>query len=102
MPDSGEDPWATLARWFPDLTEENWVGLKEYCELLRDWNSKINLVSRKDTDRLELKHLAHCLTITKFLRLMPKARLLDVGIRVAARHGVELRRRRGDVLARRE
>ena len=79
MPESGEDPWATLARWFPDLTEENWVGLKEYCELLRDWNSKINLVSRKDMDRLELKHLAHCLTITKFLRLMPKARLLDVG-----------------------
>ena len=79
MPDSGEDPWATLARWFPDLTEENWVRLKEYCELLRDWNSKINLVSRKDMDRLELKHLAHCLTITKFLRLMPKARLLDVG-----------------------
>ena len=79
MPDSGEDPWATLARWFPDLTDENWAGLKEYCELLRDWNSKINLVSRKDTDRLELKHLAHCLTITTFLRLMPKARLLDVG-----------------------
>ena len=79
MPDSGEDPWATLARWFPDLTEENCDGLKEYCELLRDWNSKINLVSRKDMDRLELKHLAHCLTITKFLRLMPKARLLDVG-----------------------
>ena len=79
MPDSGEDPWSTLARWFPDLTEETWAGLKEYCELLRDWNTKINLVSRKDTDRLELKHLAHCLTITRFLRLMPKARLLDVG-----------------------
>ena len=79
MPDSGEDPWETLARWFPDLKEETWAGLKDYCELLRDWNAKINLVSRKDTDRLELKHLAHCLTITKFLRLMPKARLLDVG-----------------------
>jgi 16S rRNA (guanine527-N7)-methyltransferase len=79
MPEPGEDSWETLARWFPDLTEETWVALKEYCELLRDWNAKINLVSRKDTDRLELKHLAHCLTITKFLRLMPKARLLDVG-----------------------
>ena len=79
MPDSGEDSWETLASWFPDLKEEAWAGLKEYCELLRDWNAKINLVSRKDTDRLELKHLAHCLTITKFLRLMPKARLLDVG-----------------------
>ena len=30
-------------------------------------------------DRLEIKHLAHCLTITKFLRLMPKTHVLDVG-----------------------
>ena len=30
-------------------------------------------------DRLETKHLAHCLTITKFLRLMPKTQVLDVG-----------------------
>ena len=79
MPDSREDVWETLAHWFPDLSEKNWAGLQAYCELLRDWNTKINLVSRKDTDRLELKHLAHCLTITKFLRLMTKARLLDVG-----------------------
>jgi 16S rRNA (guanine527-N7)-methyltransferase len=79
MPDSQEDPWPTLARWFPELTDETWASLKEYCDLLRDWNAKINLVSRKDMERLELKHLAHCLTITKFLRLMPKARLLDVG-----------------------
>jgi 16S rRNA (guanine527-N7)-methyltransferase len=76
---SGEDPWDTLRKWFPDLEEETWTKLKEYTYLLREWNAKINLVSRKDTDRLEIKHLAHCLTITKFLRLMPKARLLDVG-----------------------
>ena len=76
---SGEDPWDTLRKWFPDLEEETWTKLKEYTSLLREWNTKINLVSRKDTDRLEIKHLAHCLTITKFLRLMPKARLLDVG-----------------------
>ena len=73
------DPWSTLRVWFPDLDEDTWSKLKEYCDLLREWNTKINLVSRKDTDRLEIKHLAHCLTITKFLRLMPKARLLDVG-----------------------
>ena len=73
------DPWSTLRVWFPDLEEDAWPKLQEYCNLLREWNSKINLVSRKDTDRLEIKHLAHCLTITKFLRLMPKARLLDVG-----------------------
>ena len=73
------DPWSTLKNWFPDLTEQSWQGLEQYCELLRNWNSKINLVSRKDMDRLETKHLAHCLTITKFLRLMPKSQVLDVG-----------------------
>jgi 16S rRNA (guanine527-N7)-methyltransferase len=76
---NGHDPWDTLKAWFPDLEENNWSQLQVYISLLREWNAKINLVSRKDTDRLETKHLAHCLTITKFLRLMPKARLLDVG-----------------------
>ena len=75
----GEDPWDTLRKWFPDLKQETWTKLNQYTSILREWNAKINLVSRKDTDRLEIKHLAHCLTITKFLRLMPKARLLDVG-----------------------
>ena len=74
-----EDQWTTLRRWFPDLTDETWEGLATYTELLREWNAKINLVSRKDTERIETKHLAHCLIATKFLRLMPKASLLDVG-----------------------
>ena len=73
------DSWKILHSWFPDLGEEIWQKLEEYCDLLREWNAKINLVSRKDTERLEIKHIAHCLTITKFLRLMPKARILDVG-----------------------
>ena len=73
------DPWETLRIWFPDFDEDTWSKLNLFCNLLREWNSKINLISRKDTDRLEIKHLAHCLTITKFLRLMPKARVLDVG-----------------------
>ncbi len=73
------DSWKILHSWFPDLGEEIWQKLEEYCALLREWNVKINLVSRKDTERLEIKHIAHCLTITKFLRLMPKARILDVG-----------------------
>lgn len=74
-----QDPWVVLQRWFPHIPDPQWDDLKKYTNLLRDWNSKINLVSRKDMDRLEIKHLAHCLTITQFLRLMPKARLLDVG-----------------------
>jgi len=73
------DSWPLLQKWFPDLSDECWEKLKQYTALLREWNARINLVSRKDMERLETKHLAHCLTITKFLRLMPKARVLDVG-----------------------
>jgi 16S rRNA (guanine527-N7)-methyltransferase len=74
-----ENNWDLLGQWFPELSNESWDQLKEYTSLLREWNEKINLVSRKDMDRLETKHLAHCLTITNFLRLMPKAQVLDVG-----------------------
>lgn len=73
------DPWDLLKDWFPKLPEESWEKLHLYTNLLREWNAKINLVSRKDMDRLEIKHLAHCLTITNFLRLMPNAKVLDVG-----------------------
>lgn len=74
-----DNSWNILEQWFPELSTESWEQLKEYISLLREWNEKINLVSRKDMDRLETKHLAHCLTITNFLRLMPKAKVLDVG-----------------------
>lgn len=74
-----EDSWDLLFKWFPSLPKETWAQLREYTDLLREWNAKINLVSRKDMERLETKHLAHCLTITNFLRLMPKAQVLDVG-----------------------
>ena len=74
-----EDPWGKLGQWFPEITDTSWTALRQYTSLLREWNGKINLVSRKDMDRLETKHLAHCLTITYFLRLMPKAQILDVG-----------------------
>ena len=74
-----ENPWEKLEQWFPEISDTSWTALRQYTDLLRDWNGKINLVSRKDMDRLETKHLAHCLTITNFLRLMPKAQILDVG-----------------------
>ena len=71
-----DQSWTTLKTWFPRLTDDSWKQLKKYTGLLRDWNSKINLVSRKDTERLETKHLAHCLTITHFLRLMQSQKFL--------------------------
>ena len=47
--------------------------------LLREWNAKLNLVSRQDVDNLESRHLASCLAPLRFLKLEPGATLLDVG-----------------------
>jgi len=68
-----------LQKIFPDVPDEAWPRLEAWAGLLREWNAKVNLVSRKDIEQLERHHLAHCLAITKKLKLMQGARILDVG-----------------------
>lgn len=64
---------------FPGMDEATWAVLEHWAALLREWNSKVNVISRKDIDYLEGRHLAHCLAITKHLKLMNGTRILDVG-----------------------
>ncbi|ADE55163.1 16S rRNA (guanine(527)-N(7))-methyltransferase RsmG [Coraliomargarita akajimensis] len=64
---------------FPNVDDGTWTLLAEWATLLREWNEKINLISRKDIEHLEERHLAHCLVITNHLRLMNGARIMDVG-----------------------
>lgn len=63
----------------PNISEGAWPVLERWAELLREWNAKINLISRKDIDALEERHLVHCLAITNILTLKRGARILDVG-----------------------
>lgn len=79
MPKDSTAPWDTLRTWFPDIDEDAWPLLQEYSERISEWNTKVNLVSRKDMDQFVTKHLAHCLVATTFLRLMNHTTLLDVG-----------------------
>ncbi|MDR2981270.1 MAG: 16S rRNA (guanine(527)-N(7))-methyltransferase RsmG [Puniceicoccales bacterium] len=65
--------------FFPEVTPEQWDLLGRMAELHREWNAKINLVSRKDIENLEWHHYAPCIAAVKFLKLMEGARLLDVG-----------------------
>lgn len=69
----------TIKRQFPNVDEQTWPILEAWAVLLREWNTKINLISRKDIDYLEVHHLSHCLAITNHLKLMQGARVLDVG-----------------------
>ena len=68
-----------LRERFPYVDVSAWSALEAWALLLRNWNSKINLISRKDIDRLEEYHLSHCLAITNHLKLMQGSRVLDVG-----------------------
>lgn len=68
-----------IRKYFPDLSEEQISRFTRLEELYQDWNSKINVISRKDIDELYLKHVLHSLAIAKYVRFRPDARILDVG-----------------------
>ncbi len=69
----------SIRETFPKIDEQVWPVLEAWAALLREWNEKINLISRKDIEHLEARHLSHCLAITNHLNLMSGARIMDVG-----------------------
>ena len=69
----------SIRKQFPQIDETAWAVLEAWAVLLREWNTKINLISRKDIEHLEVRHLTHCLAITNHLKLMSGARIMDVG-----------------------
>lgn len=68
-----------LKREDVELTEKEMGLLTHYASLLRDWNQRINLVSRKDLDALHRNHLLHSLMLLPWFRFSPKDRVLDIG-----------------------
>ncbi|MAV38975.1 MAG: 16S rRNA (guanine(527)-N(7))-methyltransferase RsmG [Puniceicoccaceae bacterium] len=64
---------------FPHIHTDAWPVLEHWGELLREWNTKINLISRKDIDALNERHLVHCLAVTNILQIKGTAKFLDVG-----------------------
>lgn len=69
----------TIKNKFPNITRDSWLLLEQWAILIREWNEKVNLISRKDIQHLEVRHLSHCLAITNYLYLEPGAQVLDVG-----------------------
>lgn len=68
-----------IQKYFPDLSPEQLHQFSLLKELYADWNSKINVISRKDLDQLYLRHVLHSLAIGKVCCFAPGARILDVG-----------------------
>jgi 16S rRNA (guanine527-N7)-methyltransferase len=68
-----------ILKYFPNLTPEQIVCFKKMDAVYRDWNGKINLISRKDIDSLYEKHILHSLAIAKIISFRPGTKILDVG-----------------------
>lgn len=68
-----------IEKYFPALTEHQKEQYRSLYSLYEDWNSKINVVSRKDFEQLYLRHVLHSLAIAKVCQFEAGARVLDVG-----------------------
>ena len=68
-----------ILKYFPNLTEKQKEQMAALKDLYTDWNTKINVISRKDIDNLYEHHVLHSLAIMKALRFKAGSNVLDFG-----------------------
>jgi len=69
----------SIIKYFPTITDEQRHQYEQLFELYKDWNSKINVISRKDIDNLYEHHVLHSLAIAKALRFKDGTKIMDFG-----------------------
>ena len=65
--------------YFPDLNKLQKKQLESLFLLYKEWNERINVISRKDMDYFYLHHVLHSLSIAKFLTIKSGSKIMDVG-----------------------
>jgi 16S rRNA (guanine527-N7)-methyltransferase len=65
--------------YFPELTDLQKEQFSRLLPLYKEWNAKINVISRKDIDNLYINHVLHSLGIAKMIQFEPGSHILDVG-----------------------
>ena len=68
-----------ILKYFPELTDEQRKQLEALDALYRDWNEKINVISRKDIDHFYEHHVLHSMAIAKIIRFQAGSKILDFG-----------------------
>mgnify|MGYP006249617589 FL=1 len=68
-----------IDKYFPKLNQEQKEKYSKLVQLYKYWNSKVNLISRKDIDNLEINHILHSLSIVKIVSFKDSTSVLDVG-----------------------
>ena len=75
-----KDDMDYILKYFPELTEKQRQQMAALETLYPEWNAKINVISRKDIDNLEVNHILHSLGIVKFVKFTPGTR--DIAERI--------------------
>lgn len=68
-----------IEKYFLNLSETQKKQFTDLEELYKEWNEKINVISRKDMDFLYEKHILHSLGIAKVMEFAPNTKVLDIG-----------------------
>ncbi len=68
-----------ILKYFPELTEIQRNQMAALENLYPEWNAKINVISRKDIDNLEINHILHSLGLVKFVKFTLGTRVMDLG-----------------------
>ena len=68
-----------ILKYFPDLTERQKSQFAQLENLYKEWNNKINVISRKDIDNIYLHHVLHSLAIAKVIQFKKGSKVLDLG-----------------------
>ena len=68
-----------ILKYFPELTATQREQMAQLEVLYPEWNAKINVISRKGIDNLEVNHILHSLGLVKFVKFTPGTRVMDLG-----------------------
>lgn len=68
-----------IEKYFPEITTLQREQFKSLPNLYKEWNSRINVISRRDIDNVMIHHVLHSLSIAKVIAFSPNTHILDVG-----------------------
>ena len=68
-----------ILKYFPELTDVQRNQIAQLETLYPEWNAKINVISRKDIENLEVNHILHSLGLVRFVKFTPGTRVMDLG-----------------------
>ena len=69
----------TILKYFPHLSDRQKNQFEQLMTLYPEWNEKINVISRKDIENIEVNHLLHSMAIAKFIDFKPGSDVMDFG-----------------------